>query len=127
VQEPEADVEAVAAALRADRADTDVFLEVLAAKLEDALPGFAEVRRSGGRFGRGRHVESLRVEVGERCFRLDRSGTAVRAEVEHRVRGVRLSGQQTGIDEWLAALAGALTEAAATESRAREALGRLLT
>lgn len=126
-QQPEDQVEAIAAALRADRADTDVFLEVLAGKLEAALPGLAEVRRTGGRFSRQHRVQAVAVELGERCFRLERSGASVRAEVEHRVRGVRLSGQQTDVDSWLAELAAALNEAAATESQAREALGRLLT
>ncbi|MHB2021926.1 MAG: hypothetical protein ACYCO3_01145 [Mycobacteriales bacterium] len=126
VPEPSTDVELVAASLRADRTDTGVFVEVLAAKLEQALPDFTEVERSGGRFGRPRRVDAIRVNLGERSFRLVRSGSAIRTEVEHRVRGVRLSGNEVGAEEWLQALAEALTAAAATETRTREALARLL-
>lgn len=126
VSESGADVESVAASLRADRAETSVFLEVLATKLEDALPDLTEVTRSGGRFGRPRRVDAVRVNLGERSFFLARAGASVRAEVEHRVRGVRLSGNEVDVEGWLQALAEALTAAASTETRAREALGRLL-
>lgn len=120
------DVDTVAASLRADRAEAGVFLEVLAGKLADALPDATQVTRTGGRFGRARHVERIEVDIGERAFVLGRERASLRAEVEHRVRGVRLSGTEVDVDEWLRALAAALTEAAASESRAREALGRLL-
>lgn len=124
--QPGADVDAVAASLRADRTENETFIEVLAGKLEAALPGMVEVTRSGGRFGKGRHVEEIAVTCGEQRFVLHRGPDGGSGEVEHRVRGIRLSGQQVGVDEWLDQLARALAARAAQESEARLALQRLL-
>jgi hypothetical protein len=125
------DVDAIAASLRADRSENETFIEVLAAKLEDALPGLAEVQRSGGRFGRPKRVEEIAVTVGDARFIL-RAGPAGRAagsaeaEVEHRVRGIRLSGERVNVEQWLGALAQALADAAVQQTETRNALQKLL-
>jgi hypothetical protein len=99
---------------------------VLAGKLVDALPGMTTVEYSGGRFGKRRRAERVSVDLGDRGFILTAARGGITAEVVHTVRGVRLSGRQVELDEWLHALAEALTRYGATESRGREVLNRLL-
>jgi hypothetical protein len=103
-----------------------VFLEVLAGKFTDALAGLTTVDYSGGRFGRKRRVEQVAVSFGERRFTLRARPGGVAAEVAHEVRGVRLSGREVSLDEWLRLFAEELSRYAVTETRGREALGRLL-
>ena len=103
-----------------------MFLDVLAGKLADALPGLATVEYSGGRFGRRRRVERIGVAFGEQSFVLTTARSGVTAEVAHQVRGVRLSGRTVGLDEWLRLFSAELARYAASEGRGREALARLL-
>lgn len=122
------DVDAIAASLRADRSENETFIEVLAVKLEDALPGLVQVQRTGGRFGRPKRVEEIAVTVGDARFilRPDWAGGSAEAEVEHRVRGIRLSGERVSVEQWLAALAQALADAAVQQTETRNALQKLL-
>lgn len=120
------DVELIAASLRADLSDLDVFFEVLAGKLSAALRGLVQVQRGGGLFGRGKRVRQVEVSLGDHRFVLEHQEGAVRAEVVHQVRGVRLSGEQVGVDDWFARLATELAHFAAASGQARAALQRLL-
>jgi len=110
------------AALRADTADLSMFLDVIALKLSDALPGHTRVARSGWP---RRRVRSVTVDMDDRQFRLQR-GHGIQAEVAHVVKGVTLSTQRVDVDEWLRALAKSLSTFAASQARGREALDRLL-
>lgn len=122
------DVDLLAATLRADLDDLDVFVEVLASKLEESLPGMVAVERGGGGlFGRGqKRVESVAVSLGDRQFTLTRRGRSVRTEVVHAVRGVRLSGDEVPADEWLSQLAQEMAAYAQRNATARSAIERLL-
>ena len=116
----------IAAALRADTADFDVFLDVTASKLEDALPEHTTVTRGrwfGHRRGRAREVE---VRIGEEVFKLTRQGHGVQATVSHVVHGVTLATTNVPVDAWLGRLAAALAKYADGQARGREALERLL-
>ena len=120
------DVDAIAAALRADAAESAVLLDVVATKLADALPALTEVTRRG-LFGRGRkHVHSLQVTLGDRRFTLKRERHGVAATVTHVVHGITLSTEQVEPDRWLHELAQGLAHLAATQMRARQALDRLI-
>ena len=110
------------AALRADTADLSVFLDVMALKLSDALPGHTRVERSGWP---RRQVRTVSVELDDRCFRLHRAH-GIQADIAHVVRGVTLSTQAVDVDAWLGALAKSLAKFAASQARGREALDRLL-
>ncbi|MEU9030971.1 hypothetical protein AB0D46_26365 [Streptomyces sp. NPDC048383] len=126
------DVDALAAALRRDSADLNLYVAVLAAHLADALPSGtvrverrrSVVERMAGREGR---VTTLDVALGERrlLLRMDREGRAS-GEVRHEVRGIVLSRRPVGLDEWIDALARSLSEAATANARAREAAERFL-
>ncbi|HET9171409.1 MAG TPA: hypothetical protein VFN97_18360 [Actinospica sp.] len=125
------DVELLAAALRQDSADLDVYAKVLSVNLVESLPqGAVQVERkrsmSDRVSGREGTVTSLDVAIGDvrLGLRMDR-GRPV-GEICKEVRGVVLSRQQVGLDEWIEALARGIAESAASSARAREALQRYL-
>jgi hypothetical protein len=125
------DVELLAAALRQDSADLDVYAKVLSVSLVESLPpGAVQVERkrtmADRMAGREGTVTSLDVALGETRLglRMDR-GRPI-GEICKEVRGVVLSRQQVGLDEWIAALAQGLADTAASSARAREALRRYL-
>ncbi|WP_249160892.1 hypothetical protein [Actinospica acidithermotolerans] len=125
------DVELLAAALRQDSADLDVYAKVLSVNLVESLPqGAVQVERkrsmSDRMAGREGTVTGLDVALGDvrLGLRMDR-GRPV-GEICKEVRGVVLSRRQVGIDEWIAALAQGIADTAASSARAREALQRYL-
>jgi hypothetical protein len=125
------DVELLAAALRQDSADLDIYAKVLSVNLVESLPkGAVQVERkrsmSDRVAGREGTVTSLDVAIGDirLGLRLDRGRTI--GEICKEVRGVVLSRQQVGLDEWIAALAEGLAQSAASSAKAREALQRYL-
>ena len=126
------DVDLLAAALRADSADLDVYARVLTTSLADALPdGMVTVERDrsmGDRMaGRPGTVRSLRVDAGETTLQLGRGrGGVPVATVARAVRGVVISSKEVPIDEWVRLLADHLAARARQSAAARAALARLL-
>ena len=125
------DVQMLASALRQDSADLDVYAKVLSVNLVESLPRDAVqvVRKrslSDRAAGREGSVVSLDVALGDLrlALRMDRGRVA--GEICKEVRGVVLSRQQVGLDEWISALAQGLADAAASSAKAREALQRWL-
>jgi len=113
-----------AAGLRADSGDLAAYIEVLARKLEDALPGQTEVRRrSKGFLSREKVVDTIEVTLGEFRYTLERDGSAARAK---EVRGVVIKREELGLEAWVGGLAGELREQAAGSAEARAALERLV-
>ncbi|MFE2146506.1 hypothetical protein ACFXA3_33080 [Streptomyces sp. NPDC059456] len=128
----DAEVELLATALRRDSADLDLYGAVLTEIPSDALPPGAVrvmLRRSLGQRPAGRPgtVAEVGVLLGDLRFSLSTHDGRTAAEIRHEVRGVVLSRRPVGLDEWLAALADALSEAAASNVRARTAVERFLT
>ncbi|MFD8796583.1 hypothetical protein [Streptomyces vinaceus] len=126
------EVELLAAALRRDSADLDLYGAVLTAKLADALPAGAvrvtRLRSLGQRLaGRPGAVTEVGVLLGDLRFSLFTHEGRLTAEICHEVRDVVLSRRPVGLDEWLAALARELSRAAASNARARTAVERFLT
>jgi hypothetical protein len=124
-------VEMLAAALRQDAADLEVYARVLTGTLADALPaGSVTVERKRGMAdrlaGREGKVERLEVSLGEQRLALLISGSRVTGEICNEVRGVVLSRRPAPLDEWVTALASAIATRAASDARARAALERLL-
>jgi hypothetical protein len=125
------DVELLAAALRQDTADLDVYAKVLSVNLVESLPqGAVQVERkrsmSDRVAGREGTVTSLDVALGETRLALRMERGRPIGEICKEVRGVVLSRQQVNLDEWIAALARGLADSAASSARAREALQRYL-
>lgn len=125
------DVEMLAAALRADTADLDVYSRVLTTSLADALPeGMVTVDRDrsmGDRLaGRPGTVTGVHIAVGDLQLDLVRDRGRIDARCAQRVRGVVISSKSVTVEEWVQLLAARLAEQARSSNAAREALRRLL-
>ena len=125
MDDPALSFDLLAAALRSDMRDLEVFLEVLAAKLTDALPGAATVEHEGGLFSKKR-IRRLQVQLGEHRYELARAGRGVEARHSHSVRGITLKTEELVVERWIEELSRHLAEHARSSEQAREALGRLL-
>ena len=117
----------LAASLRADARDLGTFLEALAAKLEDALPGAVAIHRQGGFLKRDHPAQNLKVSLGDHDFAIERVGTGVRCSVAHTIRGISVKTESVELEQWIEALSRDLAEHAKENTRARLALERLLT
>ncbi len=121
------DIDLVAASLRADRGDLPTFVDGLAGKLQEALPGMVEVqRRRSGLLG-PKHPRSITIETaGERLeLQVDHHG----ALQTHRASisgGIVIKREPLDIEAWLTRLGGILVEQAERDQRTRQALERLL-
>ncbi len=118
--------EQVAASLRADARDLATFLEVLAQKLEGALPGGVQVDRAGG-FRKPKRVARIRCDLGDERFQLAPAAAGLEAVRTRVVRGIALKSEVMPLDAWIDALSQALAQSAATNAAASTALGRLVT
>jgi hypothetical protein len=126
-QEDDLDLDLAAAGLRADGSDALRDVEVLASKLEDALPGRCRVERRRTRLLSGdKRVEALEVDVGGTTYGLRSDGRAVQATRGRSVGGVTIKREELDLAAWIRDLTGDLRELARTSGEARVALDRLL-
>ncbi len=126
--EPEGvDVELLAASLRASSSDLRAFVEVLADKLAEALPGRVKVERRATRFlGKDKRVERLQCDLGEERYLLATRGGSVETRRAKAVRGVVLKTEELPLEQWLEGLARGLAAEAGSSEQARFALEQLL-
>jgi hypothetical protein len=126
--EPDASFDLAAAGLRGDGVELATSVEVLASKLEQALPGRATVERRGaGLLGRGsKHVRSVQVNVGPCSYRLDYDDGQLQGYRERQSGGIAIKRESLDPDAWVAALTGDLRVEAERSAEARAALERLL-
>lgn len=124
----EGDFDLAAAGLRLDGADLAMSVQVLATKLEQALPGQARVeRRGGGIFGRGeKRVQRVHVEVGSCAYELAVDGARVEGSRVRQSGGIAIKRESLEPDAWIAALTADLRTEAERSAQARAALERLL-
>jgi hypothetical protein len=123
-----------AAGLRADGSDLRISVEVLAAKLESALPGRTRVERhGGGLLGRGdKHVRQIQVELGAdsgaggALYQLTIDGDRVEGLRERKSGGISIKREPLDPDQWIAALTAELQAEAQRSSEARAALEGLV-
>ncbi len=122
------DFDLSAAGLRADGTDLRISVEVLASKLEQSLPGLAQVERHGsGLLGRGeKRVKRVRVELGGNCYQLDVAGDRVEGFRERQVGGISIKREPLDPSAWVTALTSDLRAEAERSGEARAALERLL-
>jgi hypothetical protein len=116
----------VAAAIRADAADTRTFMEALAVKLEEALPGQVAIEREGGLFQKEHRVKRISVDLQDRHYELERIHSGVEARTAHQVRGIKLKTDVVPLPEWIDTLARHLATYAESNAQARAALARLV-
>jgi hypothetical protein len=120
------DLDLLAASLRADSSDLSAFVESMAAKLEEAVPGRVRVdRRRAGMFG-PKTVRSLSVDIGDRRLELRAERGAVQTLCAKLSAGIVLKNEELDIDAWLAMLSEALAAEANRSEATRRALERLL-
>lgn len=121
------DIDLLMASLRADSADMHTFLQVLAVKLADALPGQVRIQRHSGLFSHDKTVKQIDLELGEHRYGIaaDDRGQ-IHAQRIRIVRGIALKTEEFTVDNWIRELATDLGQIAESSSREREALERLL-
>lgn len=127
-QEGEDTFDLAAAGLRSDGGELSMSVEVLASKLEHALPGTARVQRhGGGLLGRGeKRVREVRVQLGASCYQLQVDGPRVEGFRERQVGGIAIKREPLDPSAWIAALTADLRAEAERSAQARTALQRLL-
>ncbi|MDQ6950007.1 MAG: hypothetical protein M3256_28130, partial [Actinomycetota bacterium] len=82
-------LELLAASARADIGELRIFLNVLASKLSDMLPGHVVVEWQEGIFRRRQSVRALRIRLDHRVYELEWNGSDLEARMAHEVRGVQ--------------------------------------
>jgi hypothetical protein len=123
---PDLDLDLLAASLRADLSDLGTFVESLAVKLEEAVPGRVRVeRRRSGLLG-GKRVRSIALDAGERRLELELAGGALRTRASRLSGGIVLKREPVDPDAWLSQLGEVLAEEARRSEATRRALERLL-
>jgi hypothetical protein len=124
-EEPSFDLDA--AGLRADGRDLAAGVDVLAVKLEAALPSECRVqRRARGFFNRDKVVDSIEVRLGSARYALRYHRGQVETSRDQEVRGVVIKRESLGLADWVAGLEADLRELAQTSAAARTALERLV-
>jgi hypothetical protein len=120
-------VDLLAASLRADTTDLKAFLEVLAVKLEGALPDQTVITRQSKLFSREHPVREITITLGDYQYRISREQQGplitLRAKV---VRGIVLKTEQLPMEQWIEELAEGLATHAGQNAQARSALERFL-
>jgi len=120
------DIDLLAASLRADSSDLGTFVEALAVKLEQAVPGAVSVtRRREGLFGPKR-VQRIALDAGDQRLELRTQGAGIHTRCSRLSGGIVLNSEELGTDEWLHALGEALAVQAQRSQTTRQALERLL-
>ena len=121
------DLDLLAASLRSGAGDLGAFVESLAVKLEEALPGRAKVERARSGLLGPKVVRKIAVSAGDDRLELVRGGgddvECRRARVSG---GIVLKSEPLDIDEWTTELSAALVAEAARNERTRQVLERLL-
>ncbi|HEY8303536.1 MAG TPA: hypothetical protein VIG42_03000 [Solirubrobacteraceae bacterium] len=123
------DFDLSAAGLRSDGSDLRISVEVLAGKLESALPAQTHVERhGGGLLGRGeKRVRRISVTLGEASYEMTVAADRVEGFRERQVGGIAIKREPLDPGEWVSALTADLREQAERSAEARVALERLTT
>lgn len=125
-EQPSADLDLVAAALRADLSDISAFVESLATRLEQALPGAVQVSRARSGFRGPKLVTEIAVQVGDDRLQLRRLGAALQATRAKVSGGIVIRNETLDIDAWLALLSQAVAQQAQRSERTRIALQQIV-
>ncbi|MGI8505657.1 MAG: hypothetical protein ACR2MK_02430 [Solirubrobacteraceae bacterium] len=120
------DIDLLAASLRADSSDLRAFVEALAVKLEQAVPGGVSVqRRRDGLFG-AKMVHRIALDAGGQRLELKTSGAGVETRCSRLSGGIVIKNETVDMDTWLTVLGTALAAEAQRSQTTRRALERLL-
>lgn len=123
----EQDFELDAAGLRLDGSDLAISIEVLASKLEGALPAATKVqRRRKSALSKEQRVKELEVRLGSSCFSLRIEDGNLEAWRGREVGGISIKRESLDPQTWVSALAQELHAEAQRSEQARSALTSLL-
>jgi hypothetical protein len=121
------DFDLFAASLRASSGDLETFVEVLAHKLERALPGRVVVeRRAVRRFAKEKRVARIELSLGDNRYIAVAQAGSLETRCAKAVRGVVLKSEVLPLDAWLQALGAELAVEAEANEQSRLALEQLL-
>ncbi len=94
-----------AAWVRRAQTDLKAFIEALAGKLEQSLPGHVEVeRKRDALFSTQRHVSRISISTGGGRYTLIAQNAQVDTTRQHEVRGIVVRTEAMTISDWLNAL-----------------------
>ncbi len=116
----------LAASLRQDTRDLAMFSEVLAKKLEEAVPTYVRVERQGGLFQKNPLVRRVLVTLDAWQYILENQRGRVSTSRAKTVRGVAIKTEPMDLNPWIDALSQELVAMASQESSARQSLERFL-
>ena len=120
------DFDLVAASLRADSADLEVFVEALAQKLTQSFPGHVKVERRKSLRPGAKPVRRITAELGDDRLELETENGRVACRRRELVRGIALRSEELDLGAWIDALSRALVTEAEHSERGRTALQQLL-
>lgn len=120
------DLDLVAAALRADLSDIAAFVEGLATRLELALPGLVEIRRTKAGFRGPKIVSEIVVQTGDDRLELHRQGGQINTTRCRVSGGIVIKKEALDVDAWLQVLSQAVAAQAQRSERTRLALQQLV-
>lgn len=120
------DLDLLAASLRADAGDLEAFVEGLAAKLEESLPGMVQVHRWRGGLMRPKRVQKIILDAGDRRLELRWSRGSLETSCSRLSGGIVLKRDSVSIDQWIATLSEVLAAEAERSAITRQALERLI-
>lgn len=121
------DIDVLAASLRADLTDVGAFVESLAGKLLDVLPGRVKVQRGRRGLLGPKLVQRIVVDLGDARFELLRGeGNAIETRRAKMSGGIALKTESLDTDAWLAALGAGMAGEAQRSEQTRQALERLM-
>lgn len=112
-----------AAFMRRADADQPAFIEALAVRLEQALPGRVRVeRKKDGLFSKSAHVRAIGVDTGDAQYVLEQEHGALRAGRTHGTHGVVLKRETLTVAQWLDGVSEALARLSAEADGAHRVL-----
>ena len=124
--EAEFDLDLIAASLRADSSDLSAFVESLADKLDQVMPGRVRIdRRRTGLTG-SKRVRRIALDAGNERLELELDRGVIATRRARLSGGIVLKNETLDTDLWLAALGEALAAEAQRSATTRQALERLL-
>ena len=121
-----ADFDLVAASLRADTSDLELFVETLAGKLEQSFPSHVKIERRKSFLPGAKPVRRITAELGNDRFELEHEDGRVACRRREVVRGIALRSEDLELGPWIDALSRSLVGEAERSERGREALRELL-
>jgi len=95
--------------MRRSTGDMRAFLEAMAVRLEQSLPGMVHVQRKrDGLFAKTQHVSTISLQLGTSQFILEKEASGVKTSRTKVVGGIVLKSEELPLADWLSAVDEAL-------------------